>query len=202
MRLFEKWAMRSPLRVWIQRRVEAPRVLGGLDLPAGATCLEIGCGHGAGALLISSRLGCGRLVGVDLDPQMLRWAARTVARPPRWAAPGAAAAVRLLAADAARLPLPDACFDAAFLFGVLHHIPAWREALAEVFRVLKPGGLFSFEEALAADSFWSFNWFYRHVPFDEGELLRAISDAGFSILRFERARLTMPVTFIRARRPG
>lgn len=202
MRLFEKWAMRNPIRVWIQRRLEAPRVLDGLGLRPGATCLEIGCGHGAGTLLVSASVRCARLVGVDLDGQMLGWAARLLARPPRWAAPGAAEVVRLVGADAARLPFPDAAFDAAFLFGVLHHIPAWREALGEVFRVLKPGGIFSFEEALARDSFWSLNWLYRHVPFGEAQLLAALGDAGFVIERLRRARLTMPVTFVRARRPA
>ena len=37
-------------------------------------------------------------------------------------------------------------FDAVFIFGGLHHIPHWRGALTEISRVLKPSGMFIFEE--------------------------------------------------------
>ena len=42
----------------------------------------------------------------------------------------------------------DDTYDAVFDFGIIHHIPRWREALDEVARVLKPGGRFFFEEVL------------------------------------------------------
>ena len=47
------------------------------------------------------------------------------------------AAVR---ADSSNLPFDDASFDAVVNCSALHLIPAWREALAEMRRVLKPGG--------------------------------------------------------------
>ncbi|MDD2904489.1 MAG: methyltransferase domain-containing protein, partial [Syntrophales bacterium] len=47
---------------------------------------------------------------------------------------------------ASRLPYPDAVLDAVFAFGVLHHVPDWRRALAEISRVLKPGGRYFLEE--------------------------------------------------------
>ena len=43
-----------------------------------------------------------------------------------------------------------ASYDAVFDFAVIHHIPRWRDALAEVARVLKPGGRFFFDEVTAA----------------------------------------------------
>jgi ubiquinone/menaquinone biosynthesis C-methylase UbiE len=49
-------------------------------------------------------------------------------------------------ADVLHLPYKDALFDAVFGFGVLHHVPDWRAGLAEIVRVLKPGGCYFFEE--------------------------------------------------------
>jgi len=49
----EKWMMTNPLRAWVQRRYEAPYLFEGVEPPPGATCLEIGCGWGMGALLIA-----------------------------------------------------------------------------------------------------------------------------------------------------
>ena len=48
--------------------------------------------------------------------------------------------------DVVRLPYQDRTMDAVFGFGVLHHIPDWQGALAEIVRVLKPGGIYFFEE--------------------------------------------------------
>jgi len=45
-----------------------------------------------------------------------------------------------------RLPFPDECFDAIFDYGVLHHVPIWQTAVAEIRRVIKPGARFFFEE--------------------------------------------------------
>ncbi len=49
-------------------------------------------------------------------------------------------------ADVFRLPYRNECLDAVFGFGVLHHVPDWRGALAEIARVLKTGGLYFLEE--------------------------------------------------------
>jgi len=48
----------------------------------------------------------------------------------------------LAQADATRLPFPDHQFGAAVASHVFHLIPEWRDALAEVIRVVRPGGLF------------------------------------------------------------
>ena len=51
-----------------------------------------------------------------------------------------------LQADAAQLPFTDNHYDLVVDFGIIHHIPNWRDALAEIHRVLKPQGEFFFEE--------------------------------------------------------
>jgi SAM-dependent methyltransferase len=74
------------------------------------------------------------VVGVDLSAPMLE----------RYRAKAAAAGLpppAVLRADATRLPIPDACFDAVLEVHVLHLIPSWERALAEARRVLAAGGL-------------------------------------------------------------
>jgi len=75
--------------------------------------------------------------------------------------------VRLYVASATEIPEPDASFDAAFDFGIVHHIPEWRDAVAEIVRVLKPGGRFYFEEVTShALERWSYRTFLEHPTED------------------------------------
>jgi ubiquinone/menaquinone biosynthesis C-methylase UbiE len=50
-------------------------------------------------------------------------------------------AARLVRADGARLPFPDAVFDAVLLIQVLNRAEGWRQLLADTIRVLRPGGM-------------------------------------------------------------
>ena len=54
--------------------------------------------------------------------------------------------------DASNLDFPDKQFDAVFDFGIIHHIPDWRDCLYELKRVIKPDGEL-FIEDLSIDSF-------------------------------------------------
>jgi SAM-dependent methyltransferase len=97
----------------------------------GARLLEVGVGTGRIALPLHRRGR--RIVGVDLSRPMLdryRDKAAALGLPPP----------AVLLADATRLPLRDASFDAVLEVHVLHLIPGWRQALAEARRVLAPGG--------------------------------------------------------------
>lgn len=65
-----------------------------------------------------------------------------------------------------------------FDFGALHHVPAWQDGVAEIARVLKPGGIFYFEEVTrAALERWSYRAFLKHPKenrFNEVEFLNAL----------------------------
>ena len=190
----EKLFVRSSLRVYFQRRFEAPRVLSEINIGNGSVCLEIGCGHGAGALLINQYLGCKRVVGADIDPDMIRVAKRYISHPPKWAKSIRTDNIEFICQDAAKLPFADCCFDAAFLYAALDHIKEWRNGISEDFRGLKVGGIFSFEEFLLSVSSTSR---YGHVSIREAELRDVLETGGFSIQSFEMMK-RLPRCFVRA----
>lgn len=97
--------------------------------PAGARWLDLGCAYGY--LVAEARAGGFAAVGVDVSAYAL---ARAGAEAP-------AAAGRVLRGLADRLPFGDASFDVVSAFDVLEHLHDPEPALAEVARVLKPGGV-------------------------------------------------------------
>ena len=172
----EKAAMNNPIRAWIQRAYEGPTLerLGG-RLP-GARVLEIGCGRGVGTEIIFARFGAAEVHAVDVDPGMVRLAGA------RLAPYQAEGRLRLEVGDATAIQVGDATFDAVFDFGILHHVAEWRRAIAEVGRVLKPGGLFFFEEVTrqALDR-WLYRTFFEHPEedrFSAGELVDELERRG------------------------
>ncbi|MHC4718228.1 MAG: class I SAM-dependent methyltransferase, partial [Planctomycetota bacterium] len=94
--------------------------------------LDIGCATGR-LLCRLAEAGVGRLCGTDLAPNILEAARRKLARHD--------AEVELKPADAEdALPWPDGSFDVVVLSGVFHHFYRPLDALAEVHRLLAPGG--------------------------------------------------------------
>lgn len=132
----------SPIRAALQRYVEAPRLLQMGGAMNGGAALELGCGRGVGAELILRRFGAARVAGFDLDPRMVRRAQRRLRRHGDRA--------RFWVGDATSIAAPDDEYAAVFDFAIVHHIPNWRAAVAEVGRVLAPGGRFYAEEVLAS----------------------------------------------------
>jgi ubiquinone/menaquinone biosynthesis C-methylase UbiE len=138
----ERWVVNNPLRV-LEQRLEIRRLKGMKSLQPGAIALEVGCGRGAGAHLLLKEFQLSRVYALDLDGRMVRKAQAYLAL--RSAGP-----VRLLVGNVSRLPLNPKSMDAVFGFGVLHHVVDWRVALAEIARVLKPGGVYYIEELYPA----------------------------------------------------
>ncbi|HEX7549994.1 MAG TPA: methyltransferase domain-containing protein [Candidatus Methylomirabilis sp.] len=104
------------------------------EILAGEVVLDLGCGAGFDAFVAARLVGpSGRVAGVDLSPEMLA-CAETV----RGAAGLPHVEFREAAVEA--LPFPDADFDVAISNGVLNLVPDKPAALAEIFRVLRPGG--------------------------------------------------------------
>lgn len=147
----EKFLMNNPVRSLVQWRREAAMMerLGGKL--TGLRVLEVGCGRGVGTEIILERFEAGEVQAFDLDPDMVRLARARLAR-------YSSDRVRLFVGDAENIEATDESFDAVVDFGIIHHCPNWQRAVAEVRRVLRPGGKFFFEEVTkqALD-----RWFYR-----------------------------------------
>lgn len=94
--------------------------------PGARTLLDLACGTG----LVTGRIARPglRVLGADAAHAMLLAAGRRL--------PG-----RVLRADARRLPFPDASLDAVGAVWLLHLVPFTEEIVAEVARVLRPGGV-------------------------------------------------------------
>jgi len=134
------------------KRREARLALG---VQPGDRLIEIACGTGLNLPHLRQLIGDrGSLIGVDLTPAMLDIARRQVARH-RWKN------VEVREADAAQLPFADASFDKAFCAFALNIIPEYERAIAEVRRVLVPGGRLVALEMRSMDmSSWS-GWLGR-----------------------------------------
>lgn len=97
--------------------------------------LDLGTGTGKALPALAARYPDAEIVGLDLTPAMLRRAGHQA---------GGEQAPLLVCADAARLPFPDQSVDLVFSSLAIHWSPALDEVLAEVRRVLRHPGLFTF----------------------------------------------------------
>jgi len=193
---FETLAMNNPIRTAVQRHFEGQRLFDMGGAMNGGVALEVGCGRGVGAEIILDRFGADRVEAFDLDPQMVGRARR------RLATRGDAA--RVAVGDATRIAALDESYDAAFDFGILHHIPVWRDALGEIYRVLRPGGRFYAEEVLEhalEHRLWAH--LFEHPRADRFDCVRfrdALVEQGFQII--ETRTLGRDFAFFVADRPA
>ncbi|HKO99338.1 MAG TPA: class I SAM-dependent methyltransferase [Pyrinomonadaceae bacterium] len=152
----EKALMNNPVRALLQRRYEAPLMdrFGGRT--EGLRVLEIGCGRGVGTEIIFERFCAREVHAFDIDPEMVELARKRLSAygPDR---------LSLYVGDATAIAEEDASFDAVFDFGIIHHVPEWKRAVAEVARVLRAGGRFFFEEVTSkALNRWAYRTFLEH----------------------------------------
>jgi ubiquinone/menaquinone biosynthesis C-methylase UbiE len=172
----EKTLMNNPVRVMIQRRFESRRLLDMGGHVSGGHALEMGCGRGVGTELLFDQFGAARVDAFDIDPHMVALAKQRLK----------GRNARIFEGDAAHIDARDASYDAVFDFAIVHHVPNWRDAIGEAFRVLKPGGRFYAEEVLAR---------FIHHPlwarlldhpmadrFDQEQFARGLEGAGFHLV--------------------
>ncbi len=145
-----------------------------LSLHPSAACLEIGCGNGELGARIVDALRPARYVATDLDARQLEVARRHLAT--RYPA-GVPPALQVERADMLALPFPDVSFDAVFASYSLHHADEHHgtfervpTALAEIDRVLRPGGRLVYVEFINKEKVraWLTDHGYRVVAIHRG----------------------------------
>ncbi len=128
-------------RNWKQQRLEIPAMIRALSLPRGVRVLEVGCGRGCGLTVLGKLLEPARLVGLDIEEEFLAVAERSLGE--------ANVSAELLHGDVRDMPLPSNSFELVIDFGTCYHIAFAARALDEIYRVLKPRGLFAHETRLS-----------------------------------------------------
>jgi SAM-dependent methyltransferase len=100
----------------------------------GDTVLDIGAGAGTDTLIAARLVGpAGRVFALDITPAMVRKLRELAARL-------GIGNVEVIEGNADEIPLPDATVDVVTSNGMLNLVPDKRKAVAEIFRVLRPGG--------------------------------------------------------------
>ena len=187
MNLLHHWLCRSNhWRKTVEQRV--PWVIGQHDL--GANVLELGPGPGLTTDLLRS--SAPHLTAIELDPVL---AASLKSRMHD-------SNVEVLTGDATNVPFPDEQFSTVVSFTMLHHVPSQElqdRVLREVWRVLKPGGLFVGSDSLDG-------WLMRlihigdtMVPIDPVTFGARLTAVGFEGVIVERQSNAFR---FRARRPA
>ena len=166
----------NPLREWIQPSAATVRAF---RLRPGDTVLELGPGPGYFTVEAGRAVGArGRVVCMDIQPGML-----AALRGRLWH--HGVTNARLLLGDATRLPLAAASVDAAFLVTVLGEIPDRPRALAELRRVMKPGGVLSILETMT------------DCDYQLEDSVRDLCGAyGFTVLDHQRQRTGYLLSFV------
>ncbi len=200
----ESWDSSAPAYAAFASRFLEPYgrlLLQMLEIPKGARILDIATGHGEPAITLAERMGNAVTVtGVDLSPKMVELAnARAKRRGVR---------VRFQVGDAEAPPFADASFDVVTCRFGLQIFTEPEKAIAEMRRVLKPGGQ-------AGIAVWGLSWRaelidviigaiirntaqpeYIPTPYEYGnihELTKALEASGFHAVRDERPTINLTI---------
>ncbi len=114
---------------------EVARVIGGHDL-TDLSVLDIGCGAGGIDIALVARHSAGFVTGIDVEDPVLDHARALIAKA------GLSARIGLAKVAPGPLPFPPGTFDVVLSKDSIVHIPDKHALMAEVFRVLRPGGRF------------------------------------------------------------
>jgi ubiquinone/menaquinone biosynthesis C-methylase UbiE len=175
----DTWLFRGQVRQLRQRTAALARI------QPGDAVLDVGCGTGTLALEAARRVGrVGRVAGVDPGAEQIARARAKAAR--------RHVSIEFQTGVIEQLPFPDQTFDVVLSTLMMHHLPASlkRQGLAEIARVLKPGG-----RLVIADFTRKQERAGRAARFHAGgssmhDLAALVADAGFADLETEEMQPT------------
>lgn len=153
----------------------------------GDRVLDLGCGAGRHAFEVYRRGA--HVVAADLDLGELTPVSAMFAAMRAEGEAGPPAAAAAVTADATNLPFPDGAFDRVLAAEILEHVPRDWRAMAEIARVLRPGGIAAVTVPawLPERLCWALSREYHEVPgghvriFTRGELSAKLSAAGLLV---------------------
>ena len=133
------WLLENP---YMEAVASATTILDQLDLEAGMSVLDIGCGPGRLTIPAARRVGStGRVVALDIQPTMLHKLEQRLEE-------HQITNVQTILGGIGQNLLPPSSFDRAILVTVLGEIPEQSPALQEIYDALKPNGLLSVTEVI------------------------------------------------------
>ena len=168
-------------------------VLQHLALDHGARVLDFGCGTGWLSRCLAY-MGAD-VVGVDVSENVLRLARQWLARDPL----AGELRVEFQKSDGVRLPLADASVDRITSFDAFHHVPDQEATLAEMARVLRPGGIAAFHEpgpehSRTPDAQWEMRTYgVIENDIDIHRIWRAAQGCGFADIQISLPALHTPI---------
>jgi ubiquinone/menaquinone biosynthesis C-methylase UbiE len=174
--------MNNSIRDYVQEHYEMKKLRKMSSIKNVGSVLEIGCGSGNGAILIDKYFSPKEIIAIDLDEKMIQVAQKRHKQ----------SNLIFQVMDGAALNFSDNRFDVIFDFGIIHHIPNWRDCIKELGRVLKPKGELILEE-LSIESFSSgtgklWQKILRH-PYESmysvKEFTEFLSESGLEILNYK-----------------
>ena len=176
---FGKWFLRT--HTWTVHVLE--RALADLvpliadRRPSYAVVADVGCGWGRSLPRLHRLFQPERLIGIDVDPEMLQASAREAA--------AAGVEAEFVNCSSSRLTLPDSSVDLLFCHQTFHHLIEQERAIREFYRVLKPGGVMLFAESTRRYIHsWIIRLLFRHpmdVQKSADEYLALVRGAGFQV---------------------
>ena len=157
------------------------------QIGADSLVIDVGCGSGTIAIGLCKAVGC-QVTGVDLSGVRIANAIASLEDQPQ----DVRDRVAFKKGSATDLPIEDESFDRAWSQATIYHVPDKVKVLEEVYRVLKPGGIFVFDDLIKpqpeiGDKARKF--VYERLLYDTDfsfeSYQAALKDAGFEVLQAE-----------------
>lgn len=151
--------------------------------------LDIGCGTGANLPMLAQVAGQdGFVTALDYSPLALQFAAKELNKQHE-----ADGSIALLRGDATRLPFADNRFDVVTMLDVLEHVEDDCAAVSEIYRVLKPGGVFILSVP-AYQKLWSAHdeALHHFRRYEYAGLKTVLREGGLQVWRISFAMSIMP----------